>query len=518
MACLRRCFRNAARPMDAHPLEARPNAGFPPRFGPESASRREFVKGALALGAAALVPACRPKGPNTPRIAIIGAGIAGLHAAHVLAKGGVFAEVFEAGARAGGRILTLQGLVADGLWTEAGGEFIDSSHQDMLDLAKEFGIEAQDALGGEAAGLIENAWLFGGQARSEAEVAAAVKGACGAMARDISALPAGISAGAGGLAAELDKLSLSAYLESRGVTGWLRDLIETAYVGEFGLDAGNQSSLNLLTMVSLDVSGGRFEVFGESDERYRLKGGNQVLTDALAAKYADRIRFTHRLEAVASEGDGYRLFFQTGGGAAERRADVVILTLPFTLLRGVDLRVELPPEKRKAISELGYGTNAKLFLGFAARPWRKAGHSGTFYTDGMIQNGWDHTRTQPGPAGGITIFQGGSAGLELGKRSPSSQAEEFSRAMDGMFRGSHAAFNGNTGAFHWPTFPWSLGSYASYQVGQWTTLAGEESKPVGNLFFAGEHCSRDYQGYMNGGAETGRNAAQAVLSKLRRGS
>jgi monoamine oxidase len=499
MSCLRRCFRNSRFPQ--------------PASGPESASRREFVKGALALGAAALVPACRPKDSGAPRIAIVGAGIAGLHAAHVLAKGGVSAEVFEAGARAGGRIMTLQGLVADGIWTEAGGEFIDSSHADMLSLAKEFGIEVQDAMGGERAGLIENAWLFGGEARSEAEVAAAIRSACGAVARDIAALPPGISAGAGGLAAELDKVSISAYLESRGVTGWLRDLIETAYVGEFGLDAGDQSSLNLLTMVSVDVSEGRFKVFGESDERYRLKGGNQSLTDALAAKYADRIRFGHRLEAISSEGGGYRLSFQTGSGALERKADVVILTLPFTLLRGVDLRVDLPPEKRKAIAELGYGTNAKLFLGYATRPWRKAGYAGTFYTDGLIQNGWDHSRTQAGPAGGITIFQGGSAGLELGKRGPSAQAEGFSKAVDAMFPGSHAARNGNSGAFHWPTYPWSLGSYASYKVGQWTTLAGEESKPVGNLLFAGEHCSRDFQGYMNGGAETGRRAAESVLSK-----
>ncbi len=514
MACLRRCFRYSAR----RPHSNLDISSFPQTGGPESASRREFVKGALALGAAAFIPACRPNDSNAPRIAIVGAGIAGLTAAHVLSKAGVFSEVFEAGARAGGRILTLQGLVADGLWTEAGGEFIDSSHRDMLDLAKEFGIEAQDALGGGAAGLIENAWFFGGKPRSEAEVAAAVRDASEAMARDIAALPEGISAGAGGFAAELDKLSLSAYLESRGITGWLRVLIETAYVGEFGLDAGNQSCLNLLTMVSLDVSGGRFQVFGESDERYRLKGGNQALTDALAAKYADRIRFSHRLESVAGEGDGYRLSFQTGGSAVERKVDAVILTLPFTLLRGVDMRVELPPNKRKAIAELGYGTNAKLFLGYAARPWRKAGYSGTFYTDGLIQNGWDHTRTQPGPSGGITIFQGGSAGLELGKRSPSSQAEDFSRALDAMFPGGQAARNGNTGAFHWPTYPWSLGSYASYKVGQWTTLAGEESKPVGNLFFAGEHCSRDFQGYMNGGAETGRNSAQAVLSKWRKGS
>jgi monoamine oxidase len=515
MAALRRGFRLAALPHAGDPdWQARTR-----NAGPASLSRRDFVKGAMALGAAALVPGCRPKDPGAPRIAIIGAGIAGLHAAHVLAKGGLAADVYEAGARAGGRMLTLQGLVAEGLWTEAGGEFVDSTHQDILDLAKEFGVGIQDAMGRELAKLIENAWMFGGQPRSEKEVAEAVRAGCGAILRDIGALPDGIAAGAGGLAAELDRISLSDYLASRGVTGWLRQLIETAYTGEFGLDAGEQSCLNLLTMVSLDVSEGRFRIFGESDERYRLQGGSQALTDAMVAKYPDSIRYDHRLEAIAADGQGFRLSFRTGSGsAAERKADAVVLALPFTLLRKADIRVDLAPAKRKAIAELGYGTNSKLFLGYSARPWRKAGYGGTFFTDGLIQNAWDHTRTQAGPAGGITIFQGGSAGLALGRQSPASQADAFSKGVDAMFPGSHAARNGNSGAFHWPTFPWSLGSYACYKTSQWTTLAGEEGKADGNLFFAGEHCSQEFQGYMNGGAETGRRAAEAIISRWRKGT
>jgi monoamine oxidase len=58
------------------------------------------------------------------------------------------------------------------------------------------------------------------------------------------------------------------------------------------------------------------------------------------------------------------------------------------------------------------------------------------------------------------------------------------------------------------------GSYACYKVGQWTTIAGAEIEPVGNLLFAGEHCSFDYQGYMNGGAETGRRAAESIINLL----
>ena len=37
---------------------------------------------------------------------------------------------------------------------------------------------------------------------------------------------------------------------------------------------------------------------------------------------------------------------------------------------------------------------------------------------------------------------------------------------------------------------------------------------MGNLFFAGEHCSYDFQGYMNGGAQTGADAAKAVMATV----
>ena len=68
--------------------------------------------------------------------------------------------------------------------------------------------------------------------------------------------------------------------------------------------------------------------------------------------------------------------------------------------------------------------------------------------------------------------------------------------------------------FHWPNFPWTNGSYAGYRVGQWTTIGGAEGAPVGRLYFAGEHCSREAQGYMEGGCETGEAAAAAILKDL----
>jgi monoamine oxidase len=51
-------------------------------------------------------------------------------------------------------------------------------------------------------------------------------------------------------------------------------------------------------------------------------------------------------------------------------------------------------------------------------------------------------------------------------------------------------------------------------VGQYTRFAGIEGRPEGNAFFAGEHTSIDFQGYLNGAVETGERAAAEVVESL----
>jgi monoamine oxidase len=66
---------------------------------------------------------------------------------------------------------------------------------------------------------------------------------------------------------------------------------------------------------------------------------------------------------------------------------------------------------------------------------------------------------------------------------------------------------------HWPSNPHTLGSYTCYLPGQFTTIAGLEGQPAGNLFFAGEHANSFYvwQGFMEGAALSGIDAADAIL-------
>jgi monoamine oxidase len=194
-------------------------------------------------------------------------------------------------------------------------------------------------------------------------------------------------------------------------------------------------------------------------------------------------------------------------------ADQVLLAIPFTLLREVRLDVELPAVKRRAIAELGYGTNAKLMVGFSERVWRtRHGSNGSSLTELPYQLTWETTRLQPGRAGVLTNFTGGRHGEALGDGTPAEQAAAMVDDLERIFPGVQAAHAGMPAVrFHWPTHPWTRGSYASYLPGQWTAFRGEEGTAVGNLFFAGEHCSLEAQGFMEGGCETGEHAATAIL-------
>ncbi len=488
----------------------------------ERLTRRQFLQTSAAVaavaGARTLIGPLRPlavgaETRSTARVAIVGGGVAGLTAAHHLRAGGVTATVYEATTRAGGRMLSVRDAIAPGLVTEFGGEFINSDHEDLLALVKEFGLELMDMKGPGEAGR-KDAYFFGGRHYTEGDVVQAFRSIARRIAADAARLAERIDFQHPGGAAGLDRLSLADYLRRIGAVGWIGQLLEVAYVTEFGLDAGEQSALNFITLIGTDLSGG-FQIVGDSDERYKVRGGNQQIPLALARRLDGRIVYGRRLTALRARGRALALTFdQRGAGSTEVVADVVILAVPFTMLREVEIGVEMPAIKRKAIRELGYGTNAKLMLGLLERPWRAAGYSGSAYSDVGFQLCWDNSRGQPGPVGGVTLFSGGRPGLLVGQGTVDEQTARLVPGADRVFPGVGAARGERGARWHWPTYPFTKGSYACYRPGQWTGIRGAEAMRVGNVLFAGEHCSLDYQGYMNGGAETGRKAAETALRVL----
>jgi monoamine oxidase len=258
-------------------------------------------------------------------------------------------------------------------------------------------------------------------------------------------------------------------------------------------------------------------VYGESDERFHVRGGNDRIVQALVSRIERPVETGTLLEAVRARSDGeLELSVRSGTESRTLSAPHVILALPFTLLRDVALHVALPDVKRRAIRDLGYGTNAKLMMGFDARPWRSDSQStGSVLADLEFQCTWETSRGQAGASGILTNFTGGRQGLAVGEGVAAEQALRVLGDLERLFpRLTDARVPGRDIRFHWPSHQWTKGSYAAYRPGQWTTIRGAAGERVGNLLFAGEHCSLTAQGFLEGAVETGEAAARAVLADL----
>ena len=511
-------------------LAAREQPGAPPidELIDMARTRRRFIRESALATAGLAIAGCRAPAPpaatnTTPgvpaaagnaRIAIVGGGMAGLNTAYKLQKAGLRAAIYEGADRTGGRIFTATNLLGDGLTTELGGEFIDTTHEEMLALMDEFKLERLDTQ--EVGNLKPETYFVNGRHYTQAQAARAFVPLAKQILEDYDSMGEVVNYETEGGGSAFDKMSITQYFDKIGATGWMRELLDVAYVTEYGLDSPEQSALNFLFLIGTgDLKDSSSVVLlGESDERYKIRGGNQRVVDELAKRLDTQIERRHRLEAVRSKGSGYTLTFQTGNGARDVDADIVVLAIPFTMLREVKMDVELPALKKRAIAELGYGNNAKVLVGFNSRPWQKLGYTGATYSDQPFQLAWDNSFLQTPPSGGLTLYSGGKLALEAGQGSAEEAATRLMRGIERAYPGATKDRNGKVSRFHWPTFAWTKASYACYKPGQWTTIAGAEGLPVGNLFFAGEHCSYDFQGYMNGAAQSGADTAKLVMSRV----
>ncbi len=476
-------------------------------------TRRRLLAGVAGAAALAALPGCggaraAEKGSS---VAIVGGGIAGLHCAYRLAKLGVRADLFEAGKRIGGRIISDRRTFAP-LPCELGGELIDTGHETMHRLAGELDIRLLDYASDE--GLDGMVGFVGGKKLSRDEMVLGLMPIALAVDEALATLkdPEGDVTHAdpnGGEA--LDRLSLRQWLDQIGAQGPMRTVVEVAYTIEFGLEPDECNVLNLMMMIDSEAE--KLALFGESDERFHAADGNDLFTSRLAAGLdGAQVRLDHVLERIAARADGtHRLSFANG---REVDYEHVVMAIPFSILRGLDVQLELPVAKLRAIAQIGYGANTKLMVGFKDRLWRAAGSDGQVFTDLPFQNTWDTSRMQPGEAGIVTNFTGGTHARDIAAGTADAQAQAFLADFERVFPGARASATGASVRMAWHEQPWVRGSYSSYKPGQYTAFAGSEGERVGNLHFCGEHTCLDAQGYMEGGALSGEWASDEVAEDL----
>jgi monoamine oxidase len=486
-------------------------------------SRREFLARSAAT-AAMLAPLGRAVSTaGAPRVAIVGAGLAGLVCADRLQAGGIVPTIYEGQATAGGRCRSLRGFFP-GQVAELGGEFIDTQHKTMLGLANRFNLPVEDV--SKQPG--EETFVFGGSHYTEADVIEQYRVFAPRMRVDLkttSGAPTFYTHSAGDVA--LDHVDLATYLATRaGDLPLLRSLLTVAYEGEYGLDAAQQSCLNLILFIHADRRS-KFQPWGVfSDERYHLIGGNDAIAAGLLADFSGPVEYGRALRALRRNAFGeFELRFASGTPAV---ADAVVLAIPMGVLRTVELDASLglSSDKRRAIATVGIGTNAKTMVGFTGVPWLDQHQAvGAFFTDvSGAQTGWETNPAAHGARSILTDYASGTRGRLLRTDRVQQQVTTWLQALDQVWPGvsASAARQGQNVAAvlaHWPSSPWARGSYSCYTPGQFTGIAGLEGERAGHVHFAGEHADSFYswQGFMEGACLSGRSTAAAILADVKKG-
>ena len=497
-------------------------------------TRRDFLKATGAtVGAAAIAGTLPAFAASAPRIAIIGGGISGLNAALTLRDAGYASTVYEASNRVGGRMHSDTTSWLNGQTSEHCGELIDSGHLTILSLAQRFNLATVDLQAAEPAGS-NDTYFFGGRYYAAAQANRDFKPVFKALTADNNAAPFPTLYNSFTQAGfDLDHMSLDRWIESRvpgGHSSKLGQLLDVAYNIEYGNVTTDQSALNIVYLL---FNTRQFAIFGASDERYHIAGGNERLPRAIAAALPPgSVKLNNKLTGIVhNSNNSYTLRFATPGGTVHRTVDRVIMAIPFSVLRTIlttDAAYQaagFTPLKRTAIRQLGYGTNAKLNLQFDNRLWTQRGpwgnSTGTSFSDTGYQSAWDVTRGQDGSTGIMVDYTGGGVPLSSFADDPddpaivASFARTFLDQLDDVFPGISQHWNGRATLDVPRTNPFLLGSYSYWRVGQYTTFSGYEGvrqpEVNGKCHFAGEQSSTNFQGFMEGGAAEGARAANEIL-------
>ncbi|HVS48911.1 MAG TPA: FAD-dependent oxidoreductase [Candidatus Dormibacteraeota bacterium] len=500
-------------------------------------SRRDFLKVTGAtVGAAALSGRIPVFAQGAPRIAIIGAGISGLNAALTLRDAGHASTVYEASGRVGGRMHSNTTSWLNDQTSEHCGELIDSGHPTIRGLATRFHLPTVDLHPAEPP-VRTDTYFFGGRYYSAAQADKDFQPVLDRLNIDNAAAPFPTTYNHFNEAGfDLDHMSVYQWIESRvpgGHGSKLGQLLDVAYNIEYGNVTTQQSALNIVYLLLGPTN--QFAIFGASDERFHIAGGNERLPQAIAAALPPgSVKLNNKLTGIVhNSNNSYTLTFDTPDGSEDQTVDRVIMAIPFSVLRNIltsDAAYRaagFTALKQTAITQLGYGKNAKLNLQFDNRLWDHPGpwgiSTGTSFADTGYQAGWDVTRGQKGSTGIMVGYSGGGVPLSSFTGNPNDPAviagfaRTFLDELDDVFPGISQHWNGRATLDVPLTNPFFLGSYSYWKVGQYTLFSGYEGArqpdiKTGKCHFAGEQSSTFFQGFMEGGAEQGARAANEILT------
>jgi monoamine oxidase len=437
---------------------------------------------------------------NGVSVLVAGAGLAGLAAARDLVASGAAVTLVDARDRVGGRVWTLRDGFADGQHAEAGADLIDDSQEAIQKLAAELGLALTR--------ILRSGWGFvkAGHDGRPRIVRRGVARGWERLARQLAGLGETYR-----LAEERWESPVAAAMARSSVTDWLQainadeELRDTA-LGLRGFFLGDPDELSLLALVDQFAANDA----PVPDKMYRIEGGNDRLAAALAAPLAPHVKLSTEVVAVSQRGKAVRVSLKNKRQVGQITCDYLVFAVPATVLRRIPISPALPQHQHDAFVRLKYGHATKTLLQFSRRFWRVPGRPRAFGSSLPFGAVWDANEEQRGRSGILNLMSGGSASEAVRNVLAREGTEAMARSLDWL--GARSAKLVASRQVVWDEDPWARGGYAFFDTTFDPALRQWLARPAGRLFFAGEHTSHKWQGYMNGAIESGRRAAAEVAA------
>jgi monoamine oxidase len=437
---------------------------------------------------------------NGVSVLVAGAGLAGLAAAYDLVAMGAGVTVVDVRDRVGGRVWTIHDGFAEGQHAEAGGDFIDEEQHQIRELAQQVGLKLTRILRGGFGYVRPD-----GSGHARILPRSSVRG-WDRLAEQLKPLTTPYR-----LAEQRWDSPITAGMARRSVAAWLDQIkadaeLRATATGLRGFFLADPDELSLIALVD-QFSSSDGPAFGNM---YRIEGGNERLATALAARLGDRLHLNTDVVALSHRGRTVRVSVKNGRALSQINCDYAILAMPATLLRRMPITPALPAQQHDAIGRLKYGRATKTLLQFSRRFWRAPGRPRAFGSPLPFGAVWDGNEEQRGRGGILSLLAGGGASDATQAIVAKHGARGLTESLDWL--GARTAELTTSRQIVWEQDPYARGGYAYFDPAFDPSLRTWLARPFGRLFFAGEHTSIKWQGYMNGAVESGRRAAAEVAA------
>jgi monoamine oxidase len=476
----------------------------------EGLRRRELLAGGAA---AALAPAViqperrRLSRPRIYDVAVVGAGLAGLTAAHAIRAAGRTVVVLEARKRVGGR--NLDHHLGAGKVAELGGQWAAPGQDRVLALAKKLGVPTFPTFSSGA-----NVYYRAGRAHrysgdippaslaSLIELQGAIVALNGMAASVVPEHPWTVPQ-----ATNWDQQSIGSWSGARLVSQEARDLLALAVRGVYGEEPTQVSLLDLLAAIS--GVGGDINTLIGAAQSIRFVGGPQQLSEILARQLGGAVHLGVAITAVA-QGQNVTLHAAHASYAARR----AILTPPKPLIGRLIYSPALPAAVDQILQRQPMGSVIKVNAIYPTPFWRGQGLSGAATSDtGPIRITYDNSPPDGKPGILVGFMEGDDSRTFYGARR--AVRRQAALASFARYFGRRALQPVGYVDMVWADQVYTRGAYGSFNPpGVLTSLHDATAGPVGALHFAGADTSPQWPGYMDGAIRSGEQAATEALSQL----